>query len=97
MKKVMKEETGFKVIATIKRTNGICSWGHKEGDSFEISCWDTGGLCGMFYHYIFPELMMLQFGGGYPWQTPDKQNCIEMTCSDPAARVVLELKRISEK
>jgi uncharacterized repeat protein (TIGR04076 family) len=51
----------------------------------------------MFYHYIFPELMMLQFGGGYPWETPDKQDRIEMTCSDPAARVVLELKRISER
>jgi uncharacterized repeat protein (TIGR04076 family) len=94
MKKVAKENTGFKVIATVKKATGICSWGHKEGDSFEISCWDTAGLCGLFYHDVFPRLMMLQFGGGYPWRNPDEQDCIEMACSDPSARIVLELRRI---
>ena len=94
MKKVMKEQTGFKVIASIKALNGKCPWGHKIGDTFEISCWDTAGLCGMLYHNLFPELMMLQFGGGYPWSDRDEQDSVEITCSDPSTRVVIELRRV---
>jgi uncharacterized repeat protein (TIGR04076 family) len=57
---------GYKVTATIVTIKGECSAGHKAGDSFEISCHNSGGLCGFFYHQIFPNLQMFQFGGTMP-------------------------------
>jgi uncharacterized repeat protein (TIGR04076 family) len=33
-----------------------CSAGHAAGDTFEISCHNPAGLCGIFYHDIFPIL-----------------------------------------
>lgn len=88
-------QTGHKIIATIKSVKGSCSWGHEEGDSFEISCHDTAGLCGFFYHDIYPQLMMLQFGGGFPptWGDPDVVN---VECMDKYNLVKMELKRIKE-
>ena len=55
---------GHKVTATVKSVKGKCSWGHEAGDTFSINCQDTAGVCGLFYHDIFPYIAMLQFGGG---------------------------------
>ena len=57
---------GYKVIATVESVNGVCSAGHKAGDSFEISCHNPGGLCSFFYHNIFPNLQVFQFRGRMP-------------------------------
>jgi uncharacterized repeat protein (TIGR04076 family) len=70
----------------IIEVKGKCSAGHKVGDAFEIGCWDTGGLCGFFYHDIFPNLSVMQFGGKYPWgsgdeltlECPDRRNAVTM-------------------
>jgi hypothetical protein len=40
-KRKMASDT--KIVATVKSVKGNCSWGHEEGDSFEISCHDTAG------------------------------------------------------
>lgn len=39
---------GYKVIATVKSVKGVCEAGHKTGDSFEVSCRNTAGMCGFF-------------------------------------------------
>ena len=65
---------------------GQCNAGHKPGDKLELGCWDTGGLCSFFYHDIFPNLNVMQFGGEYPWgsadeltlECPDRQNAVTM-------------------
>jgi len=44
-----------------------------------LNCYNSCGLCGFFYHDIFPYLSVMQFGGKYPWW--DK-NTIEVECSD---------------
>ena len=69
--------------AVVVSVEGECSAGHRAGDSFEIGCWDTGGLCGFFYHDIFPSLNVMQFGGSYPWNQGD-----EMTLSCPDNKIV---------
>ena len=86
---------GHKVIARVKSVKGKCSWGHEEGDTFNINCQDTAGLCGMFYHDIFPYIAMLQFGGGLPeeWGGPD---VVTVVCVDRTNRVTLELCREEE-
>ena len=83
---------GHKVIATVKSVKGSCSWGHEVGDTFSISCHDTAGLCGFFYHDAYPYIAMLQFGGGFPkeWGNPD---VLTVECMDRANCVKLELRR----
>ncbi len=82
---------GNKIVATVKSVKGNCSWGHEAGDTFEISCHDTAGLCGFFYHDIFPTITMLQFGGGFPWGDPD---VMTLECLDRKNVVTLELCRV---
>lgn len=83
---------GHQVIGTIKEVKGSCSAGHKVGDQMELSGHNTGGLCGFFYHDIFPYLIMLQFGGGFPaeWGGPD---VVELECMDKTNAVKIELRR----
>ncbi len=84
---------GHKLIATVKSVKGDCSWGHEAGDTFDIDCHDNAGLCGFFYHDIFPYIAMLQFGGGFPeeWGNP---NVVDVQCPDRANLVTLELRRV---
>jgi len=82
------------VVATIKSVKGTCHWNHKAGDSFEISAHDTAGLCGFFYHDIFPYIVMLQFGGGFEeWGEPDS---VELQCLDKTNAVTIELRRVRD-
>ena len=82
---------GYKIKATITGVKGDCSAGHKEGEKFEISCYNCGGLCGFFYHDLFPSLMTFQFGGALPWWEGDS---IEVQCPDPDNLVTMKLERI---
>ncbi len=86
----MAKQLGYKVIGTVKSVKGTCSWGHKAGDKIELSAHDSSGLCGFFYHDIFPTVLMLQFGGQYPWGDPDK---VELECMDRTNAVTIELQR----
>jgi uncharacterized repeat protein (TIGR04076 family) len=81
---------GYKVKATITGVKGECSAGHKTGESFEISCHNTGGLCGYFYHDIFPSLSTFQFGGNMPWWEGE---VIQLQCPDPYNLVTMKLER----
>jgi uncharacterized repeat protein (TIGR04076 family) len=81
---------GFRVVATVKSVKGKCNAGHQVGERFEISCHNTGGLCGFFYHDLFPGLSTFQFGGSRPWW---KGDTIEMGCPDPNNQVLLSLER----
>lgn len=89
----MAEQIGHRVVGTITGAQGKCSWGHKVGDTFELSGHNTAGLCGFFYHDIFPYLIMLQFGGGFPkeWGDPD---VVEVQCVDLSNAVKIELHRV---
>jgi uncharacterized repeat protein (TIGR04076 family) len=90
-----EKQIGHRITGTIKEVKGVCSAGHKVGDRFELSGYTSGGLCGFFYHDIFPYIIMLQFGGGFPaeYGSPD---VIEMECVDRVNAVKIELKRIKE-
>jgi len=81
---------GYRVSATISGVKGSCSAGHQVGETFEISCHDPGGLCGFFYHDIFPNLSTFQFGGSLPWWQGDS---IELQCPDPHNLVTIKLER----
>jgi uncharacterized repeat protein (TIGR04076 family) len=88
-----KPHVGYKVEGEILSVKGTCSWGHKAGDKFELSGYDCAGLCGFFYHDIFPYVVMLQFGGGFPpgWGGP---NVVELECMDRSNLAKIRLKRM---
>jgi uncharacterized repeat protein (TIGR04076 family) len=94
MKGVSKMATdpgiGYKIAATITGVKGNCSAGHAVGETFEISCHDPGGLCGFFYHDIFPSLSTFQFGGSLPWWEGD---AIQLQCPDSYNLVTITLER----
>jgi len=81
---------GQKVVGEIISVKGTCSAGHKAGETFEISCHNPAGLCGWFYHDIFPNLMTFQFGGGLPWWQGDT---IQVQCPDSYNLVTVKLTR----
>ena len=76
--------------AEVISVKGECSAGHKVGDTCRISCWDTGGLCGFFYHDIFPSLSVMQFGGKYPWSDADE---LTLECPDRENAVTLRIRK----
>jgi len=90
-----EKRIGYRVVGTIKDVKGYCSAGHKVGQQIELDGHRTGGMCGFFYHDIFPYLIMLQFGGGFPveWGGPD---VVELECMDRTNAVTIELRRIKE-
>jgi uncharacterized repeat protein (TIGR04076 family) len=87
-----KPKVGYRVVGTIKAVKGRCSAGHKVGDTFELSMHDAAGLCGLFYHDIFPWIVALQLGGEYPWGQKD---VVELECMDRFNAVRIELRRVT--
>ncbi|MEW5909865.1 MAG: TIGR04076 family protein [Thermodesulfobacteriota bacterium] len=81
---------GFKITGTIIDVKGECSAGHQIGNSFNLSCHNPGGLCGYFYHDLFPSLSTFQFGGSMPWW---KGDVIEVRCPDYQNAVTMRLTR----
>jgi len=90
-------DIGYRIVGTIKSIKGNCNAGHKVGDKLELSGHNTGGLCGFFYHDIFPYIIMLQFGGGFPKAWSADQDVVEFECMDKFNAVKIELRRIKEK
>lgn len=78
------------LVAEVLDLKGECNAGHKVGDTFPIGCWDSGGLCGFFYHDIFPSLSVMQFGGKYPWSAADE---LTLECPDRANAVTLRISK----
>ena len=75
--------------AEVVEVKGDCGAGHKVGDTLKLSCWNPGGLCGFFYHDIFPSLSLMQFGGKYPWAKDDKMTVKGV---DEVNQVVLRIR-----
>ena len=76
--------------AEIVNVKGTCNANHRTGDSFFISCYESGGLCGFFYHDLFPSLSVMQCGGKYPWSSADE---LIWECPDRANAVTIKLTR----
>lgn len=93
MSSEQKPQFGNRVIGVIKSVKGECNAGHFAGQSMNLSGHDTGGMCGFFYHQLFPYIIMLQFGGGFPedWGDP---NVVELDCMDKHNLVTIELRRL---
>jgi uncharacterized repeat protein (TIGR04076 family) len=87
----MMPEKGYPVVAVVKSLKGTCHACHSVGDAIRVSARNTGGLCGYLYHAAFPSILLLQFGGAFPWDDPD---AIEVDCPDKSNLLTIELRRI---
>ena len=92
-----KARIGYRIVGTIKDVKGVCNAGHKKGDKIELSGHSAGGLCGFFYHDIFPYIIMLQFGGGFPAKWVEDPDVVELECMDKFNAVKIELRRIKSE
>jgi uncharacterized repeat protein (TIGR04076 family) len=81
-------EKGLPLKAEIISIKGMCNAGHCAGDAFTVSARNTNGMCGYLYHAAFPYILMLQFGGTFPWHTT---STVELECPDKANLVTLRL------
>jgi uncharacterized repeat protein (TIGR04076 family) len=90
----MIPEKGFRVLATVKKVKGTCNACHKLGDVVHLSARNPNGLCGYLYYAAFPYLLMLQFGGSFPW---DDSGTVTVDCPDTTNRVTIELRRIKSE
>ena len=81
---------GIKLKAEVVGLKGTCNAGHKVGDTFDLSCWDTGGMCGWLYHALFPTLNVMQFEGSYPWGTDETV----FNCPDSYNLLTVKVRRV---
>lgn len=88
-----EDKITVKFIGTITGMKGTCHANHKMGQKFELNCYDSGGLCGFFYHDIFPYLNVMQFGGKYPWS---EQETMDVECPDRYNTVSLRIEKKKE-
>ena len=86
-----QSQIGYRVVGTIISIEGKCSINHQVGAKFDLSLHSAGGLCGAFYHMIFADVVMLQFGGSRPWGDPD---IVERVCIDSFNAVRIRLERM---
>ncbi len=56
MGKAKDPGVGNKIVATVMKSEGKCNAGHVLGDQFELSVHNPDGLCGFFYHALFPRV-----------------------------------------
>jgi uncharacterized repeat protein (TIGR04076 family) len=87
----MNVEKGFRLEAEIVAIKGTCNAGHRVGDRILLSARNTGGLCGYLYHAAFPYILMLQFGGAFPW---DAHGVVELDCPDKENLLTVRLRRM---
>jgi uncharacterized repeat protein (TIGR04076 family) len=76
--------------AEVVAVKGHCNAGHKAGEKLRLSCWDSGGLCGYFYHDIFPYLMVPTFSGTIPWFA---EGVLTLHCPDPVNQITLVARK----
>ncbi len=86
-----KRET--RLLAKVIEARGTCSAGHKKGDVIALDCLNPGGLCGHFYHQMYPDLQTLENGGKMPWWEG-----LEFTasCADPVNTITLKVTKRGE-
>ena len=84
-----KGEAVFRGV--VKSVKGECGAGHEAGQELELSAWNTGGLCGFFFHDIFPNLTVYQFGGAFPWA---QEGPLTFECPDRDNLVTIEVAKV---
>ena len=82
----------YEIHVKVISQKGTCGAGHKVGDEWVIGYKTPDGICLSAFDSMFSDLMVLIFGGTFPWSSDT--DTVRVTCPDSANPVVLKLKRI---
>jgi len=86
------ERKEYDVVIKLVGNQRPCHIGHQIGDEWVFQYKTPAGMCSLAYNAIFPFLMVLKFGGTFPWQKdPD---VVQASCPDAEVNNVFELRRI---
>jgi uncharacterized repeat protein (TIGR04076 family) len=78
---------------TIKKVNGECPYGHRQGDTHRVTAMNTDGLCGSLYHTLYPAVMSLQYHGNAPWE--NDKNRFQALCPE-MGKVQVDVRRFAK-
>jgi len=95
-KKADRYDVTVKLIG--KECDGVCGYGHKVGDTWELKGFKEmvpQNMCPSAFKNIYEAVMVMRYGGQYPWQ-PDPE-IYTLTCPDPNVRNKFELRRTPRK
>ena len=98
-KKKLRFKAGHPVIIELMeaRDPSCCRFGYKVGDSWEVSVWESSGLCGLAYNALFPFITMLQTGGEAVWmRSGANKDRVVRSCPDLRAGFRFLIRRKGE-
>jgi len=91
---VLQAENRFYQEVTVTAVSGVCPYGHRPGDVFQVTCMNSGGICGALLKSIFFEITTLHYGGRILWENaPD----ITQGCCPEGGRVRVAIKRVARQ
>jgi uncharacterized repeat protein (TIGR04076 family) len=92
----MRFDIGYPVTVELVEAQepAYCRFGYKVGDSWDVSVFESSGLCGLAYNHFFPFIMMFQTGGKAVWKATEDDSVIR-SCPDvrPGFRFVIKRKQ----
>lgn len=63
-----ESENRYRHDVTITKVEGVCPYGHRKGDRFQITNCNNDGLCGALFKTIHSQLITMHYGGSIPWE-----------------------------
>jgi uncharacterized repeat protein (TIGR04076 family) len=81
-----------KCAVRVKKVEGKCAAGLKEGDEFIVDGVTVEGrICLEAFCAILPNIMAVNFGANLPWA---KNGKVYSACPDPINRVLFEIEAV---
>ena len=88
---VLKAENRYYQEVTITKIKGECPYGHREGDSFKVTCMNSDSICGSLLKSIFHSVIVKHYGGSLIWE--NEKGVIKGFCLEDG-KVEVEIKRV---
>ena len=83
--KGLRFKAGYPVVIELVEAKdpSCCRFGYRVGDSWDVSVWESSGLCGFAYNAFFPFITMFQAGGEPLWKRSETEmDSVIRSCPD---------------
>lgn len=92
---LLAENTYYQEV-TVTRVNGVCPYGHREGDQFKVTAMNSDGICGALLKSIMFPVITLHYGGRVLWED-DPDGCTGWCPEGGKVRVAIRRMRQKEQ
>ncbi len=92
--RILRMENRYYQEVTVTSVNGDCPYGHRVGDTFNVTAMNSDGICGSLLQGISSPLISLHYGGNILWEKNSGTfpgRCLE------GGRVEVAVKRVEQK